>query len=43
MQKPPIIQDTYAINTTIQKIAAQYPANFRHTLGMRLAHIPRCL
>ena len=38
MQQIPIIQTTYAVNTTIQKIAAHYPVNFRHTLGMRLAH-----
>ena len=33
----PIIQSCYVANTLIQKIAAAYPINYRHTLGMRLA------
>ena len=33
----PIIQSCYAANTVIQKMAAAYPVNYRHTLGMRLA------
>ena len=34
----PIIQCSYNVNTQIQKLAANYPVNYRHTLGMRLAH-----
>lgn len=36
-KSPPIIQATYSVHTEIQKVAAHYPVNFRHTLGMRLA------
>lgn len=34
----PIIQCSYNVNTQIQKLAANYPVNYRHTLGMRLAN-----
>ena len=37
ISRAPVIQSCYEANTIIQKLAAEYPANFRHTLGMRLA------